>query len=226
MNLRKIIKEELEANEFANLVELMHSKQTENIELALMLAQHDEEKFKKEFGYSVEDYSELFRKKLKKLMVKHDILEICRFLWEKPKLQYLFDIDGDEIVEILDEMPELEHFFENFDFTSINLTETQITMILMGSPNLAYHFDLDKLDNTNIAHILSTQPDMVDVLDIDKLTDSDIYGLFTGSIEDDEEKNVFFAKYLNLSLLDTFHVEEILKHQPYLKPYFDKLKKK
>lgn len=169
MYLRKIIKEELEANEFANLIELMHSKQVENIELALMLAQHCEEQFKKEFGYSVKEYTELFENKLKEIITNANIYDKGQFIIKTPEFYYLFNQDDIIVSDILVAQPKL---INKFDLAKLDSDD--ICWILYHHPQFIDKFDLSKLNGNDIYPLLCNQPQFIDKFDLSKLNRDEI----------------------------------------------------
>lgn len=204
MNLRRIIKEELEAESWNNLMDLMKSPDMDNVVLGLQLAPHQdcEEQFKREFDLSIEEYSDLYYNKWSKVT---DSKEIVKIIKDNPHLINLFVNKLDEygICNVLKVQPQL---FDKLDVSKLNIY--LISDLIKAQPQLLNKFDLNKYYFDLTIYILVYNPSLIESMDTKNWSTSNIARLLTRVPE--------LADKFDLNKLNGIDIIEISEVHPHL----------
>lgn len=211
--LKRIIKEELDNQEFMNLVDMIKSSDLDQTSLALQIATANkaDKQFEDYFKISLKEYTRVFNKVVLPISKNSNLEETLEVLIEQ-NLD-LTKIDGEHICYILREYPKL---FKELDINKIDDTK-DIIYLLLRQPQFIGNFDLTKLDGEDICHLIIEYPKWIHKLDTTKMDGVDIYMVLLDRPE--------LVDKLNLNVIKRKDILHLLEYEPQLKPYFDKIKK-
>ena len=154
------------------------------------------------------------------------IKNFFKFLWEKENREPSLDIimkympedlekinftkmNSDKIRESLTKYPQL---IDKFDLNKLD--NFDIINILHAQPQLADKFDLkNKIDSSGITSILQMQPQLVNKLNLKKLKGFDIVDILIYSPQ--------LIDKFDLTMLNDYHIRELVQYQPKLSKYFN-----
>lgn len=187
-DLRQIIREQLDNQEFQGIIDMIKSKQLDSIALALQItkANKADKQFEDYFKISLKEYTEIFNKIIIPMSTKEHLVYVLQYLLEN-NLD-LNKLQSGQIGNIIEELPKLYKYFDLSKLQGLSIAH-----IIAEQPQLLRLFDLSKLIGYDIAQILRYQPQLVNKFDKTKMRGSDIVSL----LEDQPQ----LAKHFNHSTI-------------------------
>lgn len=193
MNLKQIIKEELEAESFQNLVDMIKSDDLDQTSLALQIAKANKthKQFEETFNISLKTFSDFFNNVILKINNKNLQINIFKGL---VNLRKSFNID--------------------------RFNESVVIDIIQDNNKLYKYFNLKKLSGIYIVNLLDFYPDLVNELDLSRLVKDGL--TYSKGARYILAKNPELYTYFDLTKINEFDKSNIINSQPELAKHFKK----
>lgn len=190
MDLRRIICEELESQEFQGIIDMIDSKQLDSIALALLVAKGTklDKQFEEHFGISLKKYTEIFNKVILVISKNNKMPQsfVQDFLDVSLNPEQLDSNISSYIVTLY---PKFHIYFNLMAFSAEEILE-----LLLAQSDLYKYCDLSKLDRHAITKLISVNPKLVTALDLEKLSKDDISIILHWNKSEYEQLKPYFDK--------------------------------